>query len=120
VNLLLPPDGAPFGSTEDVITLQWASVGALRENEAYAVTIEDVTEGQGRKLVDYVIDTKFIVPNSFLLGDSVPHVVRWWVVAVRQMGTDDDGNPIWSEAGAISASRVFTWFGPARVSTPAP
>lgn len=120
VNLLLPPDGAPFGSTEDIITLQWASVGALRENEAYAVTIEDVTEGQGRKLVDYVIDTKFIVPNSFLLGDSVPHVVRWWVVAVRQMGTDDDGNPIWNEAGAISASRVFTWFGPARVSTPAP
>ena len=120
VSLLLPADGTAFGTGNDVITLQWASVGTLRGNEAYAVTAEDVTEGQGRKLVEYVIETKFIVPVTFLPNDSVPHVIRWLVVPVRQMGTDDDGNPIWEAAGAASASRVFTWFGTVPIVTPAP
>ncbi len=120
VNLLLPADGAPFSAAEQNVTLQWASVGALRENEAYAVTIEDITEGQGRKLVEYVTDTKFIVPESFRPNDNVPHVIRWWVVPVRQIGTDDDGNPVWEPAGAVSEARVFTWFGSAAPSTPVP
>jgi len=121
VNLLLPADGAPFGANDNAVTLQWASVGTLRENEYYAVTIEDVTEGQGRKLVEYVLDTKFIVPESFRPQGDVPHVIRWWIVPVRQTGTDEDGNPIWEAAGAASPTRVFTWYGgvgPA--ATPAP
>lgn len=120
VPLLLPPDGAAFSIDEPVISLQWASVGTLREREAYAVTIEDLTEGEGRKMVEYVTDTKFIVPSSFLSNDQTPHVFRWWVIPVRQMGTDEDGNPIWETAGAVSVPRVFTWFGAAPVSTPVP
>lgn len=120
VNLLAPPDGAPYSLSSPSITLQWATIGALRENEAYAVAIEDLTEAQGRKMVEYVTDTKFIVPANFLLADQSPHVFRWWVVTVRQMGTDDDGNPIWETAGAVSAARVFTWSGAAPVSSPAP
>ena len=119
-NLLLPPDGAPFTLADDSITLQWASVGTLRENEAYAVTIEDVTEGQARKEVAYVIDTKYIVPSSFRPQANMPHVMRWWVVTVRQVGTDDDGEPIWEPAGAASTPRVFTWTGVASAQTPAP
>lgn len=120
VNLLLPPDGAPFSSLDDVITLQWASVGTLLENEAYAVTIEDLTGSEGRKIVHYVSDTKFIVPDDFLPNDRVPHVIRWWVVTVRQIGTDNDGNPIWSPAGAVSAPRVFTWYSLGAATTPTP
>ncbi len=120
VPLLLPPDGAAFSIEEPIISLQWASVGTLREREAYAVTIEDLTEGEGRKMVEYVTDTKFIVPASFLSNDQLPHVFRWWVLPVRQMGTDDDGNPIWETAGAVSVPRVFTWFGVAPLTTPEP
>jgi len=120
VNLLLPPDGSPFGLTNAVITLQWAAVGALRENESYAVTLEDVTEEEGRRLVDYVNDTKYIVPGSFLPNDGVPHVIRWWVVPVRQIGTDNDGNPIWDPAGAVSNPRVFTWLSTGLATTPTP
>lgn len=119
-NLLLPPDGAPFTLADDSITLQWASVGTLRENEAYAVTIEDVTEGQARKEVAYVIDTKYIVPSSFRPQANMPHVMRWWVVTVRQVGTDEDGEPIWEPGGAASVPRVFTWTGVASAQTPAP
>jgi len=119
-NLLLPADGAPFLLTDETITLQWASVGALRNNEAYAVTIIDVTEGQDRRLIDYVTDTKFILPDSFRPASEIPHVMRWWVVSVRQTGTDDDGNAIWGSAGAESDRRVFTVTGISTIQTPSP
>jgi len=116
-NLLLPADGASFNAG-DAITLQWASVGELRENESYAVTIEDVTEGNARKLVDYVKDSKYIVPESFRPTSNTPHVFRWSVLPVRQTGTDKDtGNAIWEPAGAVSGQRVFSWIG---TGSPAP
>jgi hypothetical protein len=99
--------------------LQWASVGTLRENEAYAVTIEDITAGQGKKLVDYVIDTKYIVPAGYQPTDNIPHIITWWVVPVRQIDTDDEGNPVWDVAGAVSDVRAFVWSGSVS-ATPAP
>lgn len=108
-DLLLPPDGAPFSDETGTVTLQWASVGTLRENESYEITIEDVTGGEARKLVEYTTDTKFIIPDSFFPNERVPHVIRWWVASVRQTGTDDDGNPIWSPAGTTSNPRTLTW-----------
>jgi LysM repeat protein len=109
--LLLPPDGEPYTTSDATISLQWASIGTLRENEAYQITIMDVTDGSGRKLVDYVLDTKYIVPVSFRPSDTRPHAIRWWVNAARQSGTDDNGNPIWTTAGAESAQRDFIWVG---------
>ena len=119
-NLLLPADGAGFTLAHDTVILQWASIGTLRENEAYMITVEDVTSGTGRKLVGYETDIKFIVPLSFRPQDSLPHVMRWWVVAVRRTGTDDQGNPIWSLAGTLSIQRVFTWSGAPPAATPTP
>jgi len=119
-NLLLPADGAAFTLANDVVTLQWASVGALRDGEAYQVTIEDVTADQTRRLTDYVTDTKYIVPTSFRPNDNVAHVLRWWVTPVRQSGVDDQGQPIWVSAGAVSDKRVFTWVGVAVQGTPNP
>jgi LysM repeat protein len=117
-NLLQPADGAPFTLANDTITLQWASIGTLRENESYQVTIEDVTAETGRKLVSYVTDTKYIVPVTFRPQDNISHVMRWTVGTVRQTGTDDQGNPIWSSAGAVSTPRTFTWSGSGLAPTP--
>lgn len=120
-NLLLPGDGASFSLINESIALQWASVGTLRDNEAYMVVIEDVTDGQGRRLVDYVTDTKFIIPVSFRPKDSVAHIFRWWISTARQSGgADDQGQPIWISAGAQSIQRVFTWQGTAPEATPTP
>jgi LysM repeat protein len=117
-NLLLPADGAPFTYANDTITLQWASIGTLRENETYQITVEDVTSGTGRKLVSYMTDTKFIIPITFRPQDNVSHIMRWLVETVRQTGTDDQGNPIWSTAGAASIPRTFTWTGSSLAPTP--
>lgn len=117
-NLLLPADGASYVNPAEIITLQWSSVGTLRQNEAYAVTIEDVTEGNARKLVDYVTDQKYIIPESFRPTSNTPHVFRWTVLPVRQTGTDKaSGNPIWEPAGTASVQRVFSWIG---TGAPAP
>ncbi|GAB4425073.1 MAG: hypothetical protein Kow002_14610 [Anaerolineales bacterium] len=119
-NLLLPADGGAFTLANDVVTLQWSSVGTLRDNEVYQVTVEDVTEGQARRIVDYVTDTKYIIPTSFRPKDNVAHVIRWWVTTMRQTGTDNQGQPIYSSAGAVSEKRVFTWAGSAPQGTPEP
>ena len=110
-NLLLPIDGAAFTLAHDSITLQWASLGTLRDGEAFQIIIEDVTADQGTRIVDYVTDTKYLIPVTFRPNDSVAHVMRWWVIPVRQTGVDDQGNPIWTPAGAPSEKRVFTWIG---------
>jgi LysM repeat protein len=119
-NLLLPADGTSFTLASDSITLQWASIGTLRDNESYIVTIEDVTDAQGRRLVDYVTDTKYIIPTSFRPKDNVPHILRWWISTVRQSGSDDQGQPIWISAGAPSIQRVFSWQGVAPEATATP
>jgi LysM repeat protein len=120
-NLLLPPDGGVFSLSDNQVTLQWSSVGLINANEAYKVTVIDLTEGTGRKLVDYVTDTKFIVPGSFRANEDSPHIYRWTISTVRQVDVDQNGNPIWETAGSESETRVFTWTGEAVVeSTPTP
>ena len=119
-NLLLPADGASFTLANDVVTLQWASIGVLRNNEVYQITVEDLTEGEGRKIVDYVTDTKFIVPVTFRPKDNLPHVMRWTVTTVRQAGTDEQGEAIWASAGSVSKERVFSWTGAAPEATASP
>jgi LysM repeat protein/ribosomal protein L40E len=118
-SLLLPADGSPFTLADQTVTIQWAAVGTLRENEAYMVTVLDVTAGEDRKLIDYVTDTKYIIPTTFRPNDPTPHVIRWWISTVRQTGTDDNGDPIWESAGAASNQRVFSWSGVAG-GTPVP
>ena len=122
-NLLLPPDGGSFTLANDVVTLQWASIGTLREDEAYQVNIEDVTSmisGQARRITDYVTDTKYIVPTSFRPDDNLSHGIRWWVTTVRKNGVDEQGQPIYESAGAESDKRVFIWTGVAVAGTPTP
>ena len=119
-NLLLPSDGASLTAADETVSLQWASVGTLLENEAYEVTVIDTTSEEERKLLDYVNDTKFIVPSSFRSTDSLPHAYRWSVRAARQVGTDEDGNPVWDSAGATSEAWVFVWSNRPGGATPTP
>lgn len=118
--LLLPADGEPFDSSNDTISLQWASVGTLRENEYYQVTVVDITGGQNRHIIDQVKDTSFIVPTTFRPTDGRPHVYRWSVVTVAQIGVDSEGLPVYVTGGPSSESRVFVWSGTTAGATQTP
>ena len=110
-SLLLPADGAVFTKQDTSLALQWASVGLLRDNESYAVYIENLTEGEGMKKTYYVKDTKQPIPVDILPKDDLPHIFRWTIETVRQGGTDDRGQPVWESAGAVSNARVFIGYG---------
>jgi LysM repeat protein len=118
--ILLPADGEPFDSASDTISLQWASVGALRNNELYQVNVVDITGGQNRHITDEVKDTSFIVPTSFRPTDGRPHVYRWSVVTVAQVGVDSEGLPVYVTGGPASDTRVFIWTGTTSVATSTP
>ncbi len=119
--LLLPVDGDAFTSSSDTIALQWASVGSLRSNEYYQVTIVDVTSGQNLNITDEVKDTTFTAPTAFRPTDGRPHIFRWYVVTVAQIGVDADGLPVYIQGGPVSLTRTFTWNGSgAPVNSPTP
>jgi LysM repeat protein len=109
-NLLLPRSGAAFSATDESVTLQWAAVAALRANEVYRVKIQDLTSIEEKILVAYVTDTKYILPATFRPTDGNPHIIQWSVTVARQINQDTN-NPIYEEAGATSAFRVFSWIG---------
>ncbi len=115
-NLLLPSDGAVFSASENNISLQWATVGALNPNESYLVAVVDVTSGDNVRVVDYVSDTSYQVPRSLRPTDGTVHIFRWTVSTVRQTGTDESGNPVYEPAGATSNPRVFSWSGGAALA----
>ncbi|MBW8010095.1 MAG: LysM peptidoglycan-binding domain-containing protein [Chloroflexi bacterium] len=118
--LLLPLDGEAFTLAEDTVVLQWSSVGTLRENESYQVTIVDLTDGGNTSLVLEVTDTRAIVPTSLRPTGSSPHAFRWSVIPVAQIGIDEDGNPIYTPGGPPSITRIFIWSGGAPEGTPLP
>jgi LysM repeat protein len=108
-NPLQPADGKTFNAA-DVVTLQWASVGALRAGEFYFVVLEDVTCNCARFYRQPTTDTKLIVPAEFRHTENGLRVYRWTVTTVRQ--TSAANAPFESEpAGATSADRVFVWMG---------
>ncbi len=109
-NLLLPNSGTAFTSTADSVTLQWAAVADLRPNELYRVTIQDLTSDVERILVEYVRDTKFIIPVTFRPYDTTCHIIQWTVAVARQTNPGDP-NPIYIEAGNAAQPRVFSWVG---------
>lgn len=119
-NLLLPADGASFVGTNNTISLQWAAVSELKPDEAYAVTLRDLTSQDNRIITEFVRDNSFTVPMSLAPTDGVPHIYRWSVYIARQIGGDEEQEGNWIPAGNVSAERVFGWFsvGPAKTPTP--
>lgn len=118
-NPLLPRSGAAFAATDEAVTLQWASVASLFPGEVYRVVVQDLTSAEEKILVDYVSDTKYILPASFRPIDTTPHIIQWSVSVARQINSDPN-SPIYEEAGAISAFRVFSWVGSGVAPTATP
>ena len=116
--LLRPRNGEAFTLANNTITLQWAAVSDLRENEFYLVTVVDISTGQNLELVTAVKDTKFIVPESLQPEDNTPHIFRWSVAPVAQIGVNEDGSPRYREGGPTSQSSYFSWAGTPPESTP--
>lgn len=117
--LLLPRNGEAFAIQQDAISLQWSSVGELRTNEFYQVTVTDITSGGNISLTVEVKDTRFNLPLSLRPSESRPHIFEWQVVVVAQIGVKEDGSPIFVSGGSASEKKVFSWSGGTGTPSPA-
>jgi LysM repeat protein len=119
--LLSPPDGATLVSLEAPVVLQWASIGVLRENEMYEVTLFH----SGEILYEYhTLATVWRVPFDLLLeGETEEPEFRWQVQVVRER-RNSDGESVYIAASRAGEVRSLTWIKPtptpAPTSTPAP
>ncbi len=108
-NLLVPADGQSFGP-EELVTLQWVSVGELRPGEAYRVTLEDVTCQCARTWSAIATDTRLTLPAGYQPEDDRPHVYRWSVIPVRIRPGTSGPNAVYDPASDRSSiSRTFIW-----------
>jgi LysM repeat protein len=109
--LLWPADGTVFAADEAPVLLQWASVGVLRDNEWYQVSLSQPSGG----VVSSTIRTQataWRVPLDLLQkAESDAPELQWWVQVVREADRD-----IYDQAGSPSEARSFIW----RAPTPAP
>lgn len=119
-NLLLPADGAAISAVEQTVTLQWTTNVTLRADEFWLVTVEDVTANDARRISDVTTTNRYVVNVDLKPFEASPHVFRWTVVAVRQVGSTVTGAPIYEPAGATSDARTFTWTGIGIVPTATP
>jgi hypothetical protein len=81
--------------------------------------VQDLTSAEEKILVDYVSDTKYILPASFRPIDTTPHIIQWSVSVARQINSYPN-NTINEEAGAISQFREFSWVRSGIAPTSAP
>lgn len=119
--LLSPPDGAMIVGSSAPILLQWASVGVLRGDEWYEVTVFQPPSG----IVSSTLRTRataWRVPFDLLStaeAEEGVRVFRWWVQVVRE-ARSEEGITVYEEAGLPSQERTFVWLAPTPTPTVTP
>lgn len=86
--LVYPEDEATFQGPDETITLQWASVGILAEDEWYAVHLSYLgtrSDGEASEVTAYTQITSWRVPAEWYPGeDAQEHDFEWTVQVVRK------------------------------------
>ncbi len=117
--LLSPPDGAVFVGGDEVILLQWASVGVLRGDEWYELILSQPPGGVVSETM-HTRTTAWRVPLDLLPdANTDARDFRWRVQAVRE-AWDRSGALVYEGAGSPSEARTFTWLAPTPTPGPSP
>ncbi|MCS6848477.1 MAG: LysM peptidoglycan-binding domain-containing protein [Anaerolineae bacterium] len=117
--VMLPADGAQISGTQEIVTLQWLTVGLLQENEWYVVQVQP----SGAITVP-IFETKAtsLKLTQDILGDWEEREIAWWVQVKRFVGIEPGtGQRVYVEVSPPSAARAFVWRRrPASTATPSP
>ncbi len=117
--LLSPPNDAILVGSDDPILLQWASVGVLRDNDWYALTLFQLPGGV-ISATTYTRATAWRVPLDLMpASDADVREFLWQVQVVRET-RDRNGELVYEKAGAPSQVQVFTWLEPTPTPSPSP
>jgi len=106
--MLFPPDDAVFTGGDQIIALQWASVGILDSREYYQVELV-VPEEDGRTTHQATLrSTVWRVPAELFPPETVEdRRLAWRVFVVRQV--TDSIDPDFMIVSQTTARRSFTW-----------
>jgi LysM repeat protein len=108
--LLRPRNGEAYAlDGELTINLQWSSVGELRDNEFYKVTIIDITSGSNNKIIEIVKETNFNIPITFAPSFGSTHTYQWSIIPIAQIGFSSTGENIFVDGGPSSDFGTFSW-----------
>lgn len=117
--LLSPLNDETFEGNDEPILLQWASVGILRQNEYYQVSLEHL--GAGLVRLFRTRATGLHIPvDLFPKLDDTRRVFRWQVRVVRETGAHPDGTAMYQDAGLPGVMRTFRWVIARPTPTPTP
>lgn len=108
-NLIYPPQDARFAGPEQVILLQWTSVGVLQADEWYAVYLRYLGQRAGTQPVEatmYTRATSWRVPAEWYPdAGATERRFQWHVSVVRSR----DGQSIQELLSPQSEIRRFEW-----------
>ena len=113
-----PLDEARISETQDIVTLQWLSLGLLKDDEWYVVQIQPSgaitvpifeTHGTSIKL------------TRAIFGDQLERSFAWWVQVKRYLGLDAaSGERKYTLLSPPSTVHRFTWRRPQVMATATP
>lgn len=117
---LAPDDGASISETQEVVTLQWLTVGLLKPNEWYVIQVQP-----SKAITVPIFETKAtsLKLTQEILGASTEDEITWWVQVKQLLATDPNtGARIYNDASQPSTPRRFMWRKPLATptATPAP
>ncbi len=97
----LSPSDRAFFANGELITLRWTATGTLAADEAYLVTVEDLTTGQ--VFTATTSELSFVLPDEWRVQEAARHDFQW-TIGVITVGQQD--NPRYT-----TEPRQFTWQG---------
>ena len=96
---------------EEVIVLNWASVGILAEDEWYVLRLRYEAQGATQPPNVWTKTTSWRVPaDIYPPADVEPRLLHWDVTIMRQTHTGPDGTPEGVDISPVSATRGFYWY----------
>lgn len=115
--LVAPQHGAAFSEGHTLVTLQWLTVGLLKQDEWYVVQVQP---GKAITVPIYQTKATSLKLTQDLLAGNAEATVTWFVQVKRRAGSDANGNPVYEDVSPSSEVRTFTWRKPINTPTPMP
>jgi hypothetical protein len=109
VKLRAPADGDSFSGPDASIVFQWDGTVALADDEYYVLHISFLHETDTWHDTQWTKHTELAVPHYIHGNATLPGVLEWYVVVMRQTGTSADGLRVGVELGPRSETRTFEW-----------
>ncbi len=109
--LLAPADGEVFQGADEIIVLNWASVGILAEDEWYVVRLRYEGDSLDQPADVWTKATSWRVPAELYPPAGVePRLIHWNVRVMHQTNTGPDGTLEGVEISPESTTRRFYWY----------